>query len=496
MKFFWYMHTRCYDDEVLPSKKREKKKKAQECRKLLATKPKTRSNPINQNSCLDRRREKGKAKKGPTPKTPVVSIRPSQRKTKKVVVHKFSFSNPLPHPNPINKSFHRRNHLLTLPDIPAQATNSNALDLPRLVLDHHALPIKLLGLCLLATRGKLSNDIGIGIQSPQTAVANPLSDNIVDEPQLRVNVVCPHDASPHAVAFVQEHLDRVRQDLAAGDVVREQVHVRAQVLRGFGGDARGADEVAGSGQHELGVVREVALHGAVCKDPQAHVPDALVEADERVVVLPLAATHADVAFQALAHVAAELGPQDAEGLPTSRFGGQGTFLDAAEAFVDLVDDAIFGAVFEDFQRYDLAVLEILAQLGEPAAAVVVVDVGDGSVVFCRGVEDAADGAVFEDVADAVLDAVVDPFADEGKVFGVSGVWAAGLAGERGRVADGVGEVVAESGEALEDCGRVCVWVRVWGADDPARARKHLAHSRWRGERKCLRSWPFFQILVG
>ena len=241
----------------------------------------------------------------------------------------------------------------------------------------------------------------------------------------------------------------------------------------------------------------MALHGAVCKDPQSHIPNTLVEADERVVVLAFsAATHSHVAFQALAHVAAELGPQDAESLPTSRFGGQGPFFDAAEAFVDFVDNAVFGAVLEDFQGHDLAVLEVFAEFGEPAAAVVIVDVGDGGVVLGGGVEDAADGAVFEDVADAVLDAVVDPFADEGQVFGIPGVRAACLAGERGRVADGVGEVVAEPSEALEDCGRVCVWVGVRGTDNPARARKRLAHSGWRGERKCLCGWPFFRILIG
>ena len=87
MKFFWYMHTRCYDDEVLPSKKREKeKKKAQECRKLLATKPKTRSDPIEstRTPALTGGGRKEKQKKVPPQKRLVVSIRPSQRKTKKV----------------------------------------------------------------------------------------------------------------------------------------------------------------------------------------------------------------------------------------------------------------------------------------------------------------------------------------------------------------------------------------------------------------------------
>lgn len=103
-----------------------------------------------------------------------------------------------------------------------------------------------------------------------------------------------------------------------------------------------------------------------------------------------------------------------------------------------MDDAVGAAVLEDLQGDHLAVFEVLAEFGEPAATVVVVDVGYWGVVLCGSVEDAADRAVFEDVSYTMLDAVVHPLADEGKVLGVGWVWAAGLFGERWRVVDRAG----------------------------------------------------------
>ena len=61
----------------------------------------------------------------------------------------------------------------------------------------------------------------------------------------------------------------------------------------------------------------------------------------------------------------------------------------------------------------------------------VVDVGYWGVVLCGSVEDAADRAVFEDVAHTVFHAVVYPLADERKVLGIGWVRAAGLSCERG-----------------------------------------------------------------
>jgi hypothetical protein len=96
-----------------------------------------------------------------------------------------------------------------------------------------------------------------------------------------------------------------------------------------------------------------------------------------------------------------------------------------------MDDAIGATVFEDLQGDDFAVFQVLAKLGKPATAVVVVDMGHWGVVLCGSVEDAADCAVFEDVAHTVFHTVVYPLADERKVLGICWVWAAGLFGERG-----------------------------------------------------------------
>ena len=206
---------------------------------------------------------------------------------------------------------------------------------------------------------------------------------------------------------------------------------------------------AGRAEDQFRVVREVELERVVGEGPHAHVPQPLVELDEQRALArgrlrggPVVA-RLDLLAQRLRHVLGELVPQAQRaallvlepvrarpqllghaGLADEDLEAAGRDLDAREA--------VLAAVFEERDRWPIAGDELVSLgIGGQVLPAAQVRFGVGDEDAGRGagggtVEDAADAAVGEDVADAEFVGVVDPFDDVGAGVDAGGKWGRGL----------------------------------------------------------------------
>lgn len=108
------------------------------------------------------------------------------------------------------------------------------------------------------------------IESAQTIVGNPLRDHVSDECQFAGNLVGFYDSLAHAPAFEEHRLHTVCEDVAVGNVLGEQLSMLREVRGRFGGQDRSGDDLAGRGEHNLGVIREVNLRGKNVSIPWAN----------------------------------------------------------------------------------------------------------------------------------------------------------------------------------------------------------------------------------